>query len=563
MDAWVPADVVVELRRESAAKQLLLGSTFAPWLGLASAVVAVAAAWVLWAPGHLYSREMTWDLLFNLEGAWHLAHGHVPHLDFHDPLGRLGFWLTSLGFQVVGVTPKAFLVGEFIVLPALLAAAVPVAARRLAPAPALLFTSYVALLIVLPANIGDAPNAYSFAMSYNRWGWAALAILCVLLFIDPRHESEPRWDELLLAAMLGVFLFYVKITFAAAALAAVIAAAIVVRRIRERWRLWMALVGVIALAAVLPVNHPYWRETWTYATAGYARVNLPYIVNLVVSDRAAYALYGAAIGLLVWLWQAGRAPLQAPLSAVVLVGLGLLVLTQNAQEADIPLGFVICLQAYSTLACTRATAIDRGARLAPPSRLMTILIVILIWPVLSVGAAVKVFAGYYYSASAPDVMVAPATSNLRGLAVPALDPEVPNALARMGYPLLSTTRVPPLRDPLEQAEYLETLLEAAAVLSDRSQRVFVMDQVNPMPFVLGYPPPRGSVLWLGPDAPRRSAEDTFGDVDVVLVPKYSTYAPTTALLLDIYDEYLRRQFPARTDTPRWTFLRRQGSTATR
>lgn len=547
---------MIELRQASLAERLLLGETSTRLLALASSVPAAAAAWLLLAPGHLYSREMTWDLLFNLEGAWHIEHGHVPHVDFHEPLGMLGFALTNLGFRVVGYTPNAFLTGELMVLVAILAAAVPVAARRLAPAPALLFVVYEALLILLPANIGDAPNAYSFAMSYNRWGWAALALLCLLLFVGPRRGRDSRWDEVALAVMLWVFLFYLKITFAAGAIVALVAAMVVVGRVRQRWRCWTGVLGAITLAAAAPMNHAYLAEIWAYAAAGSVRVNLLHLVNIVIDNRSEYALYSAAIGLLLWLWQSGRAPSEAVASAIVLTGLGVGVLTQNAQKADIPLGIVICLLTYNTLAVTGRTSLPSAPRAPLPSGLTTILLVVLIWPLVSIGAAAKVFAGYYLAATSTDVMLAPPTSNLRGLAVPPLDRDVPNALARMGYEVLSSTRPSPIGDPLAQAEYFEALLEAAATLADRPQKVLVLDQVNVMPFVLGYPPPRGSVLWMGADAPRRSAEETFGDVDVVLVPKYSTYAPTTALALSTYEEYLRHHFPVRSETPRWTFLRR-------
>jgi hypothetical protein len=135
---------------------------------------------------------------------------------------------------------------------------------------------------------------------------------------------------------------------------------------------------------------------------------------------------------------------------------------------------------------------------------------------------------------------------------------VMDTLDRAGYPLLSTTREPPLRDPLGQAEYVESLVEAAAHLSDRPQNVLVLDQVNPLPFVLGYPPPRGSMLWLSPNGPAREPHELFDDVDVVLVPKYSTYAPATAFLLDAYGGYLAQTFPRRSETASWTFLRRSG-----
>src|SRR6185436_20880212 len=112
MNVRSPADVVVELRRVPLAERLLLGQSASAAVAVACAAIAAVAAWLLWSPGHLYSREMTWDQLFNLEGAWQIEQGQIPHVDFHEPLGMLGFTLTSFGFHVVGFTPRAFLVGE-------------------------------------------------------------------------------------------------------------------------------------------------------------------------------------------------------------------------------------------------------------------------------------------------------------------------------------------------------------------------------------------------------------------------------------------------------------------
>jgi hypothetical protein len=68
---------------------------------------------------------------------------------------------------------------------------------------------------------------------------------------------------------------------------------------------------------------------------------------------------------------------------------------------------------------------------------------------------------------------------------------------------------------------------------------------------------------MGPDAPARVADAIFDDVDVVLVPKYSTYAPTTALMLRTYYDYLQEYFPDRTESARWTILRRAADPAVR
>ena len=56
-----------------------------PLLVLVAGLPVLAAAWAVLSPSRMNSSEMTWDLLFNLSGAWHLWFGHVPHADFHEP----------------------------------------------------------------------------------------------------------------------------------------------------------------------------------------------------------------------------------------------------------------------------------------------------------------------------------------------------------------------------------------------------------------------------------------------------------------------------------------------
>jgi hypothetical protein len=360
------------------------------------------------------------------------------------------------------------------------------------------------------------------------------------------------WLDLALAGALVVFLFYLKITFAVVAIGGMVAAVIIVRRMRERWKWWTGLIVLVVLTIAAPFNHPYLRDIWQYAMSGYARTDLFGHLNVFVANRAEFALYVVTIGLMVWLWQRGRATFEVVASAGLLTGIGMFVLSQNAQEGDMPVGIVITLLAYNTV-----VGLCRGPRALRVSELTTILFVLLVWPLMSVGASAKVLGGYYRAATRHHLLMMPDGLNLRGLAVPARNREVSDALARSGYQLLSPTREPPLGDPLGQAEYVETLAEAAAELTDRPQIVLVLDQVNPMPFVLGYPPPRGSTLWQSPRAPAREPHEIFHDVDVVLVPKYSTYAPCTAFLLGSYGGYLAQTFPLRSETASWTFLRRQ------
>ena len=100
-----------DARGRSRVDRLLFGSASTRQVAGWAALPALAGVALLLAPGRLFSREMTWDLLYNLAGAWHLHQGQVAHVDFHTPLGALTFELTRLGFAIAGAVPQAALVG--------------------------------------------------------------------------------------------------------------------------------------------------------------------------------------------------------------------------------------------------------------------------------------------------------------------------------------------------------------------------------------------------------------------------------------------------------------------
>ena len=534
-------------------ERLLFGVASSRQVAAWACLPALAGVALLLAPGRLFSREMTWDLLYNLEGAWHLHHGHVAHEDFHTPLGALTFQLTRLGFAIAGTVPQAALAGPLLLVIPALAAAALTAARRLPLLPAVLFTVYVTLLILMPANAGNHPNAYSLAMSYNRWGWSALTVLCLMLFVPPRPGGErPRLDGAIGGALL-LFLFYLKVTYAAAAFGGVAAALVLMPHVRRHWGIWIAAAGGPIVNAVLPHNHAYLSDIWTAAASGHVRTDLAFQLFSVVANRGEFAINGVAVLCLVWLWQRGRGERSHVAASLVLLALGVGVLSQNAQVGDMPVTMVSFFLLYRLLWRPHHDA----DTLAPP-RAVTLLAAVLVWPVLGVTAEAATLTAYYRAARRTDRVVQATHTNLRGLAVPADGRELEQALAGSSYQVHSSLRDPPLRDPLTQEQYVSTLLDAAALFAPDAtpSRVFVLDQVNALPFVLGYPPPRGGPLWLLPEPRPQTAEVVFGDVDVVLVPKYATLARSTIFALDTYGDYLARSFPRRQETESWTVLRR-------
>jgi hypothetical protein len=521
-------------------------------LVLAAPIVA-AAMWALLSPPVVLSQEMTWDLLFNLAGAWHVHLGHVAHVDFHEPVGQLNFLLTEVGFRLVGVGPRAFLVGAALVAVALFAAATSVAWRRLPPLPAAIFVVFVCLLALMPRNVGDKPDAYTFAMSYNRYGWSCISVLFLILFLPPRPRRWGDAVDIAVAAGLLATMFYLKMTYFLVGLAALPVAVVVCAHVRGVLGSWCALgIGAFALA-LAPVNHPYWADLFAAANAGQTREGLTDYFNNFLQHGGEYAPYFAALAVALWMWRRQNTPLRLPVATGFILVAGAALLSQNAQVHGLPAAIVIAFLFYAAL---RERHLQHGGTTG-------LLLALLVFPLLLIGTAMASLAGYHGTASHQRLRTLDAT-NSRGLGVPSGPPGVLAAFAgvRPDYRLLNRARAASPRYELSSSEYVETLQDAVALLGKthgRGGRIVVLDQVNPFPFMLGLTPPRGGNLWWGPDTPRRAPETIFAEADSVLIPKFSTYGLWTQQALAWYGPYLGQHFPSRSESASWILLGR-GST---
>jgi hypothetical protein len=528
--------------------------TSAATLALLAGVPVLVALWALLSPGLVLSHEMTWDLLYNLSGAWHLQHGHVAHVDFHEPVGELNFMLTLLGFELVGPTPFAFLVGVTIVAAVAFAAASLAAVRRLPVLPAALFVIFVTLLVLMPANVGDKPNAYSFAMSYNRYGWSLLSILALILFLPPRNRVAGDGVDVASGGLLLVALFYLKITYFAGGLAFVGLAMLISPHIRARLPAWLAIGGLIVANAVAPWNYPYLSDILQAAAAGAVRNSLGFHLNNFFGNAEGYAPYAAGLVVAIWMWARGLAPPRVPLAIAGILVIGVFMLSQNHQSHGLPVGLVIAFLLYDQIR-------ERFGPAVPA------LPVLMVFPLFAIGASALSLAGYHARAGREELLQVVERTQLKGLAVPAERRSRLAAFAdgRPRHQLLNWARAKGPRFELSPTEYVETIMEAAAVVdSGRHRRggIVVLDQVNPFPFMLGWPPPHGGHLWSGPGAPVRPAAEVFAEADHVLIPKFSTYSAWTERARLEYGMYLSQNFPAREETPSWIVLSREGAVTT-
>jgi hypothetical protein len=527
----------------------------APASALALVVIAglpvLAAIWALMSPAHILSTAMTWDFLFNLSGAWHLYSGQTAHIDFHEPVGQLNFILTAIGFHLLGPSPFAFLVNVAIVVSFLFAVSILASWRRLPLLPAAIFVIFVCLLALVPVNVGDKQFEYTFAMSYNRYCWSAFSILALILFVPPERRGGD-WVDMVLAALLLVAMFYLKITYFAAGLATVAFAILVQPRIRRQWFGW-SCVGIFVVAiALAPFNHPYLVDILDAAKDGAVRSYLSMHLRYFAAAGGEYVPYIACVVAACVMWWTGQAPFGFPLSLAFLFGMALVLLSQNSQTAGLPSTIVIVLALYDFFR-TRFASLRHGS-------LVVLLSTLLVFPAFSIVTSAVTLGGYHAAANNPRGLYVVDRTNLRGLAVPAGERGAfaPNLIEHPRQ-----VHVGPLRYNYSQYGYIALLLEAADLFSGNRAgeqhppgRIALLETINPLPFMLGLPPPRGANLWSEWTAPLRPPAEYLSDVDYVLIPRIPTNIDWTMALVRYYRSHLTQHFHSVATTPSWILLGR-------
>ena len=516
----------------------------------------LVAAWALASPATLLSKVMTQDLLFNLSGAWHVYSGHVAHVDFHDASGRLSFLLTALGFHLLGPVPFAFLVNVAIMGAALFAAAFLAAMRRLPLLPAAIFVVFATLLALMPANVGDRPEHYSFAMSYNRYGWSAYSILALILFVPPREERDRKdgaWIDIAVAGGLLAAMFHLKITYFAAGLATLGFAVLFHPHVGRYWRAWLVVGALLVLNALAPHNQPYLADILDWATSGAVRKAATLHFNNFVAAIDQYGPYLAAVAVGLWMWWSGRATFRLPLTLLFLLVMSLLLLSQNSQAAGMPSAIVVLFVLYDQLRTAFSSLSNRD--IAPW------LLTLLLFPLFAVGGYATSIAGYHASARDGRGLHVVERTNLRGLAVPEGQRGTFLSFSHsFDYPSRPADAPAQPLYLLSDYEYVLILTDAADLLAGRRPGgIALLDSVNPLPFMLGVEPARGANLWSTWNAPKRPASKFLAGARYVLVPKFSTTPQWTDDMLRLYGGYLEEHFRWTAETRCWILLTRSNS----
>lgn len=511
-------------------------------------IVATALLLALVLPGRTYSGNYTNDLMIFLDSGYRVLSGQVPNRDFHTPLGALtvllpafGLWMNGLG----GMMPWATVAFVAIIMPFL----IYICRSRLPLIYALGFGIYAVLLVVGPLNVGEQVDHTSFAMFYNRWGYALLSLLFLLALPRRGGVGAPLLDGVTAAALL-LLMFYLKVSYFLVGLAFMFGLVLL-----KRQRLWAA-TAVIGAAAAMALVEIFWGGTATYFSdialaaeaSGAVRGSLFTLLRIVLFNFMSVIVFLGVIGIATVRGVAWG----VLLLCLYMAGAGVLLVNQNAQMSGI-----LTLVPAALVAALAPSRDDATLDSSLPRLGGLLLIAALIIPPATVSL---VTIGYFTVKSARTDGGSPYQAQLAGVVAEEgasdafkVGADVQRAAYRTERPTLdmySKIRNQRFKQVFSQPEYLRTLQDGAQLLKSDARlsgKVFVFDMGNPFNALLGREPPRGVDAWNHngrtlTEKLYRAPEAMLADVDVVMVPKMPTELGTTQVLEEVYGRYLRNRF---------------------
>lgn len=521
------------------------------------AFVAIFGGLLAWR-GASHQRAMPWDTVGILSMAGRIHSGQIPHTDFSMPVGAAPFWWIALAMRLAGPTADALAIASALALPLMAFWAWWLGRTRFASAPALLFAIFTALLFVGVQPLSGEWSAPSYAMLYNRMGWAWFGLLAVECCLAPQVGSTMRWlAGGFSTGAAGALLFFTKLNYTAGAIV-VLGFTLVLYRQSPLRLCGLALGAATVFAAhtlVLGVSLGAYLHDQLSTAGGRGAQVVIFLFGAAANSQHEFVLLGIVLlfcGGLLSVSSPGagaRIPFAALLTPFVLVFAGLLIGSANMQHGDFP-GFALAAFVVAE-EVRRRTA---GSLLPALAALASVAFFI-----LPIGQDAG---GILYSAAwklrrepAASTAARVDTPSLRALLLPPFPGEVSrdDALAAIKRGVFT---------PFGYGVWLgDGLSLIERTVGDRP-RVLCFDNFNPFPFALQAHGPKHD-LWcwdfgrLATEGSIPPSPQLFADADVVMVPKYPLEPATTQRQLQIYGAALRTDFVLAGESDLWDLWRRR------
>jgi len=493
-------------------------------------------------------REYAYDLVFFLDNGWRVFNGQRPHVDFSSPWGPVTFLVVASGLKLAngtaqGVAYGTALVGLFIGL-----WAYRLMLRRMGWAPAALAGIALTALCIAPRSLGLPIVATSYAMLYNRWGYALLSLVTLECFPSRRVEENRALDfsSGLSPGVAIAILLFLKVSYFLVSIGLLVFSLLLWRHTTRRRLVGLAIgAGVVSLTLLWYEHFAVHSILTDLQMAAHARSQALSPGALFMAPfshlQEGFLLF-SALALVVAFADTSlgaRRRWRPVLLALVIYGAGLALLLTNAQESEFPLNatFGLILLSYLLsqefpLSASYAATLSLFALLvfAPPIATDLATVGVGVWKAVRPPQAdcSRVPVG----GLVPLVMCE--SSNLNSIRA--------NGRALAAY---LTDGVDLLHQHLRKGETVTTF-----------------DYYNPFSFALARTPARGGVAaahnYVFNDRFHPTADAYFGDADVVMFPKIPAPPPEAhARLVKIYGEALESRFRLAAESSRWRLYRRK------
>ncbi len=571
--AGLLALVVISHIRFAAAKgEGALGSLTARfWLSASYAtLLAIGYLVFLWSPVSVFTL-ITHDSLIFFDSTYRISNGLTPSIDFPTALGAAQLYLPAWAAWLIGGYAGSVELASVWVALALGLACAWIGSSRFSIGVTGTLIGIV-FLVTVPAALleqwgGDSQTLVngetevladnlSYAMFYNRWGWAALIPLFMVL--APRRESDeaPGLAEVAVLAAVLAFMFWLKATYFVIGVAgAGVYACLNSKPIRTlAWGSGLT-AGMVLLVGIFTGNLVAYINDLIFAgqVSGTRTESLLGLIRMNLQDML------FAVAPLAVLAALGRFTWRDLLAGGFIMAACLFIINQNGQLKN--MSALIVLAAYGTVRVLQEEGGQRMARVA------------------AIGAFSMLAGAVVLERSF--VLIDQAYATLREQARPPAPWAREVALRNVYIPereslfnrAVNMSETPDdrlhnvwlsgqlgRRQELRQGEYMETLMAGVddlKTVAKPGESITTLDMTNPFPFLMNARVPKGA--WLTVHKNRTISEEKhphaevlFADTDHVMIAKMSMVQSTADLMRDIYSPWLDEHYADRVETTYWT-----------
>jgi len=462
--------------------------------------------------GVVPTRMFGHDTFIPLEVGWRVLHGQRPHVDFVSGWGPVWFLTAAAGLAISRHSADG--IGYANALVALIIAgwSFALGKNRLLPLWRVIYSLFLAALVVAPYPLGNSPLLSSHAMVYNRYGYALLGVL-LLECLEPTGERKGWLGGISTGAALSLTLFLKVSYFLVGAGVTAVLSLLLMRLDRRRILGILAGFLLVSLALLAYLRFDLVAMLRDLRMAGAAR-NAAFTSEGIVNKLTAHPSILLEVVLFAWVsallfgnriprWRGWR----LPVLGAFLFAADMALLVTN-QQWD---GFPLC--AFFAIVIVNDIMQDEQRRLATEAASYRPLYA----GALCLGAL---------------LFVPQFASDLFGLAYGLWSKETASSatdVVRLTPPNLAPLVLYDFHTARSNGRALATYVNDGVALLQREsppqETILSIDMTNPFPYALERRPPHGGVAsptyhFNIDDEHRPSDDEFFGDADIVMVPKH-------------------------------------------